>query len=193
MADPALLTSGQRGGLRIALGALSILLGLAALLWPGVTLLVLAMLFGVELIAAGLVRVVAAATLSGLPGWWRAVSGVLGGLTVLAGIVCVVRPGTSLVVLAAVLAIGWLLDGVSELVSAFSVSRQATERVGLVAFGLVSIVAALVVFSAPGDSLVVLARIGGLILVLIGAVTLLSVFAGRRQRSTDPADPAPVR
>jgi hypothetical protein len=31
MADSSLLTSGQRGGLRIALGAISILLGLAAL------------------------------------------------------------------------------------------------------------------------------------------------------------------
>ena len=82
--------------LRIALGAISVLLGLAALLWPGVTLLVVTMLFGLELIAAGLVRIAAAATLSALPGWQRATSGVLGALTVLAGIICFVRPGTSL-------------------------------------------------------------------------------------------------
>ena len=82
--------------LRIALGAISVLLGLAALLWPGVTLLVVTMLFGLELIAAGLVGIGAAATLSALPGWWRAMSAVLGALTVLAGIICFVRPGTSL-------------------------------------------------------------------------------------------------
>ena len=113
MAESALLTSGQRGALRIALGAILVLLGLAALLWPGVTLLVVAMLFGLELIAAGLVRIVAAATLSALPGWWQAVSGVLGVLTVLAGIICLVRPGASLFALAAVIAVGWLLDGAS--------------------------------------------------------------------------------
>ena len=192
MADPALLTSGQRGALRIVLGAISLLLGIAALLWPGVTLLVVAMLFGLELIAAGLVRIVAAVTLFGLPAWWRAMSGVLGVLTVLAGIICFVRPGTSLFVLAAVIAIGWFLDGASELVSAFTVSRGASERLGLIAFGLVSIVAALVVFSSPGDSLVILARIGGVILLLFGVVTLLSVFAGRRQRPADTATPAPA-
>jgi uncharacterized membrane protein HdeD (DUF308 family) len=193
MADQALLTSGQRGALRIALGVISVLLGLAALLWPGVTLLVVAMLFGLELIAAGLVRIVAGVTLSALPGWWRAMSGILGVLTVLAGIICLVRPGASLFVLAAVIAIGWFLDGASELVSAFTVSRRATERLGLIAFGLVSIVAALVVFSSPGDSLVILARIGGVILLVFGVVTLFSVFAGRGQRSTDAATSAPAR
>jgi uncharacterized membrane protein HdeD (DUF308 family) len=192
MADPPLLTSGQRGILRIALGALSVVLGLAALLWPGVTLLVVAMLFGLQLIAAGLVRIVAAATLSALPRSWRAIAGVLGVLTVVAGVICFARPGTSLVVLAAVIAIGWLLDGASELVSAFTVSRRATERIGLIAFGLISVVAALVVFTSPGDSLVVLARIGGVILLLIGVVTLLSVFAGRGQRSVDAASTTPA-
>ena len=192
MADSPLLTSGQRGGLRIALGAISILLGLAALLWPGVTLLVVALLFGLELISAGLVRIVAAATLTEFPGWWRAVAGVLGVLTFIAGVICFFRPGASLFVLAAVIAIGWLLDGASELVSAFTVSRRATERLGLIAFGLVSIVAALVVFSSPGDSLVVLARIGGVILLLVGVVTLFSVFAGRGQRSVDAASSAPA-
>ena len=132
MPDSPLLTSGQRGGLRIALGVISILLGLAALIWPGVTLLVVALLFGLELIAAGVVRVVAAATLTGLPAWWRAVSGVLGVLTIIAGFICFFRPGTSLFVLVAVIAIGWFLDGASELVSAFTVSRRATERIVVV-------------------------------------------------------------
>ena len=137
-------------------------------------------------------RVVAAATLSGFPGWWRAMSGILGVLTVLAGIICLVRPGTSLLVLAAVIAVGWFLDGASELVSAFTVSRQAAERIGLIAFGLIGIVAAFVVFSSPGDSLVLLARIGGLILLLFGIVTLASVFAGRGRRSVDAAGSAPA-
>ena len=185
MPDSPLLTSGQRGGLRIALGAISILLGLVALIWPGATLLVVAVLFGLELISAGLVRVVAAATLTGLPGWWRAVSGVLGVLTFIAGIICLFRPGTSLFVLIIVIATGWLIDGVSELVSAFTVSRQASERIGLIAFGVLSIIAAIVVLAFPGESLVLLARIGGVILIVFGVVSVISVFAGRGGRTTD--------
>ena len=37
---------------------------------------------------------------------------------------------------------------------------RAGERIGLIGFGLVSIVAAFVVFSSPGDSLVMLAQLG---------------------------------
>ena len=76
--------------------------------------------------------------------------------------------------------------------SAFTVSRRAGERLGLIAFGLVSVVAALVVFSSPGDSLVLLARIGGVILLLFGVVTLFSVFAGRRQSPADAPTSAPA-
>ena len=100
-----------------------LVLGLVALIWPQATLFVVALVFGLQLIAAGLIRIVAAVTLKELPGWARAVSGILGALTVIAGIICFFRPGTSLLVLALVLAIGWIIDGVSELVSAFAVPR----------------------------------------------------------------------
>ena len=121
MPDAPLLTSGQRGGLRIALGAISILLGFVALIWPGVTLLVVAVLFGLELIAAGVVRVVAAATLTGLPDR--------------------LRPDQH---------------------------RCGHRRADL-----------------PRRQ----PRIGGVILLIVGVVSLLSVFAGRRLLSADAGTP----
>ena len=192
MVDAPLLTSGQRGGVRIALGAIAVVLGLLALIWPGVTLLVVAVLFGLELIAAGVVRVLAAVTLSELPGSWRAVSGVLGALTIVAGIICLVRPGTSLFVLVVVIAVGWFLDGISELVSAFTVSRGAGERIGLVAFGVISIIAAIVLIAFPLGSLVLLAKIGGVILIAFGIASVIGVILGRRRQAADPATTAPA-
>jgi uncharacterized membrane protein HdeD (DUF308 family) len=192
MVDAPLLTSGQRGGVRIALGAIAVVLGLLALIWPGVTLLVVAVLFGLELIAAGVVRVLAAVTLSELPGSWRAVSGILGALTIVAGIICLVRPGTSLFVLVVVIAVGWFLDGISELVSAFTVSRGAGERIGLVAFGVISIIAAIVLIAFPLGSLVLLAKIGGVILIAFGIASVIGVILGRRRQAADPATTAPA-
>lgn len=187
MADTPLLTSGQRGGVRIALGVLAIVLGLIALIWPDATLLVVAVVFGLELIAAGIVRIIAAVTLSSLAGWWRVVSGILGVLTAIAGIICLFLPATSLFVLVVVIAVGWLMDGISELVSAFSVSGGAGERVGLIVFGVLSIIAAIVVLAFPAGSLVLLARIGGVILIAIGIASVISVILARRQGSAEPA------
>ena len=172
-------------GLRIALGVICLVLGLIALIWPQATLFIVAVVFGLQLMAAGVMRIIAAVMLKARPGGWRAVSGVLGVLTVIAGIICFFRPGTSLFVLAIVLAVGWLIDGISELVSAFAVKRPTGERVGLIAFGALAIIAAIVVLTFPGESLVLLARTGGVILIAFGVISLIAAFAARRTDSVD--------
>ena len=182
MSDSTALTTTEPKGLRIALGVICLVLGLVALIWPQATLLVVALVFGLQLIAVGLIRVVAAVALKELPGWSRAVSGILGALTVVAGIICFFRPGTSLLVLALVLAVGWIIDGISELVSAFAVPRRTGERIGLIAFGIVGLIAAVVVLIFPGESLLLLARIGGVILLAFGVLALVAAFAGRGKR-----------
>ena len=180
MSDSSLIVDSEPKGFRIALGVICLALGLVALIWPQATLLVVAFVFGLQLMAVGVMRVIAAVLLKPLPGWSRAVSGVLGALTALAGIICFFRPGTSLFVLAIVLAVGWLIDGVSQLVSAFTVPRRTGERVGLIAFGALAIIAAIVVLTFPGESLVLLARTGGVILIAFGVLSLIAAIAARR-------------
>lgn len=180
MSGTQLPTRNRQGGLRIALGIASMLLGLAAILWPGATLLVVALLFGLELIFAGLVRIAGAAMLKTSAGSWRVLSVVLGAMTIFAGVLCLIRPGASLFALVIVLAVGWLADGASELVSAFTVSRPRSERISLIAFGLVSIIAAIVLLTVPGASLVLLARIGGVILIAFGIASLVAALTSRK-------------
>ena len=71
---PDALTSGLRS-VRIVFGALALLLGIAVLAWPGATLLVVAVLIGIELVVAGIARIVLGTRLAGTP---RTVSIVLG-------------------------------------------------------------------------------------------------------------------
>jgi uncharacterized membrane protein HdeD (DUF308 family) len=188
MADWPTLVATEPKGLRVTLGVISLVLGLIALIWPEATLLVIAVIFGLELIAAGLVRVIAAIALKELPGWRRAVSAILGALTFVVGVIFLFRPSNSLVVLALILAIGWIIDGVSELFSAFSGPRPSVERIGMIAFGILGILAAIVVLIFPGDSLVLLARIGGVVLIAFGVVSLLTALAGRRDQPAVPAN-----
>jgi uncharacterized membrane protein HdeD (DUF308 family) len=170
-----------RTGLRLAMGLLSIVLGILVIARPVDTLFFVAVLFGVQLVILGIVRIVLAASVPGLPGWLKILSVVLGILTIIAGVICFIRPQASLVILAILLAAGWIADGVADLARGFSGERSGGERAYLILLGIVSIVAGLVVAIFPGPSLELLTQIAGVAFLLIGALTCLSAIMGRRR------------
>ena len=170
-------------GLRIALGILSVVVGLLVLTRPVNTLFFVAILFGVQLVVLGVARTAMALTTAGLPRWLKVLTVVLGILTVIAGVFCFVRPEASLVILAILLAVGWTADGIADLVRGFSGQRSGGERTYLIVLGVVSIVAGLAVAIFPGPSLVLLTRVAGLALIIIGALTVVSAVMGRRRRT----------
>lgn len=91
---------GVRGAAWLS-GALLVAAGIAVMVWPDITLWALAVLAGVGLVLAGLLEVAVALTnrdSSDMP-----LQLALGGLTVLLGVVVVVWPGATLVVLAVLL------------------------------------------------------------------------------------------
>ena len=168
-------------GLRLAIGALSIVVGILVVARPVNTLLFVAVLFGIQLIILGIVRIALAASVSGLPRWLKILSVVLGILTIIAGVICFARPQASLVILAILLAAGWIADGVADLARGFTGQRSGGERTYLIALGVLSIVAGLVVAIFPGQSLALLTQIAGVALIIIGALTCLSAIMGRRR------------
>jgi uncharacterized membrane protein HdeD (DUF308 family) len=164
----------------IAMGVLSVVLGIMVLVWPKATLLIVAILFGLQLIVAGAVRLSMTRELPSDPGWLKPVSVGLGVLSVIAGIICLFRPGTSLVVVAIFIAIGWIAEGIAALVQGFGADRTTGVRVFLIVCGVVSILGGLLVAAFPGSSLVVLTRVAGIALIIIGIVELVTAFMARR-------------
>ncbi|MEW1951992.1 DUF308 domain-containing protein [Terrabacter sp. NPDC080008] len=167
-------------GAIVAIGIVSVVLGVLVLVWPKATLLVVALIFGLQLIAAGAVRLSVTGDLPHDPGWVRPVSVALGILSIIAGIICLFRPGTSLVVIAILIAAGWIAEGVAALVHGFASGRSTGSRVFLFIFGAISIVAGIVVAVWPGATLVVLTRLAGILLIVIGVAELVTVFVVRR-------------
>lgn len=176
----------------VALGVLSIVLGVLVLVWPGVTLLVVAIVFGLQLIVAGALRISTSRMLPSDPGWLRPVSLALGALSIVAGVICLFRPGTSLLVVAIVIAAGWLSEGVAALAQGLRSGRSASARTFLIASGVVSVLGGLVVAIFPGSSLVLLARLAGIMLVLIGVAELVTAFMARRARTPGHSTPRPA-
>lgn len=172
---PALWSGGV-----VAIGVISIVLGIIVLVWPKATLLVVAIIFGLQLIAAGAVRISVTRELPSDPGWVRPASIALGVLTVLAGVVCLFRPGTSLTVIAILIAVGWIAEGVAALAHGFAAGRSTGARVFLFIFGAISIIAGIVVAVWPGETLVILTVVAGIMLIILGVAELVTVFVARR-------------
>jgi uncharacterized membrane protein HdeD (DUF308 family) len=119
--------SGRRAS-AVLLGAVLIVGGLLAAFWPEVTVWTLAVLTGVSLLVHGIARIVIAfAARAEVPGWgWLALAGAV---NIVVGIIALVWPEATVVVLAVILGVQVLLFGVLVLVAAFAGSRSTTAPV----------------------------------------------------------------
>jgi len=90
----------------------------------------------------------------------------------------------TIVALALLLGIFWVANGVIELFTAFS-NREASGRGWLVAMGIVSIVAGVLLLAIPGLSLVVMVFLIGAWLIFFGV--LQTVLALRLRSATHSA------
>ena len=118
------LTGGNRALLAV-LGVLSLIIGLYAVRHVLITLLALALLLGIFWIVSGAVELFTAISHREMQSrGWNAVMGIF---SILAGIVVLVYPGISLLVLAVVLSIWLLVFGAMQITVAFRI-RSLSAR-----------------------------------------------------------------
>jgi uncharacterized membrane protein HdeD (DUF308 family) len=174
--DPA-----ERAAWWLALTAavLGIVVGVMIMAWPEATLKVIAVLFGAWLLVHGVVRIVQAVTGGGREGTERAILGLVGVFFIGAGILALRNLLVSLVVIATVIGLMWLLAGIVDLIAAFS-GPGGGYRVWRIALGVLSIIAALVILVWPDLTLVTLVYISGVWLVVMGVIQVGMVVWARR-------------
>ena len=172
----------------IVMGAISIVAGVLAIVYPEITLLVLAIFTGVNLIIMSVLSLADAFGSDGDSGS-RTLSAILGVLGLIAGLVVLRRPGETLVVL--VLAIGiWLVvSGAVQLFRAFEQPEDRTLRL-IVAGGELVLGALLLIL--PDLSLRTVAVLAGISFILRGALAVYAGWQLRRAGSAAPARVAPA-
>lgn len=192
VADVAADLSGSRWWW-VAYGAFSVAAGLAAIVWPDVTVEVLAFLFGVQLLVLGILRIVSALAAPSTVG--ATVLGVLVGfLAFLVALACLRAPDRTVVVLTLLIGAFWLVHGVADVVQGV-LGRGGSGRALTIVGGLVGVVGGIVVLSSPGATAVALAWILGVFLVVQGAVTIVAALVvgrgptGTALPRTEPATP----
>ncbi|WP_091451259.1 HdeD family acid-resistance protein [Actinokineospora iranica] len=104
------------------LGALWLVLGVVALVWPDITLLAVAVWVGIGFVAGGVVQIGASVSWRGrLPMWGLWVA--LGVLTFVVGLVALALPGLTILTLAIWLGLALLVRGVGMVWFAFCLRR----------------------------------------------------------------------
>jgi uncharacterized membrane protein HdeD (DUF308 family) len=166
---------GRHWGWVLAFGLVTLLAGLLALIWPGRTIVVLAVLFGIQLVVAGIFRFVAALAADEASGGTRVLLALLGVLSFIIGLYALRHILVTIAALALLLGIFWIVNGAVETFTALS-HREMPERGWTIFMGLLSIVAGLVVLFYPAISLLALAVVLGVWLLLFGIMEIVLAF-----------------
>jgi uncharacterized membrane protein HdeD (DUF308 family) len=159
-------------------GALSIAFGILILIWPGISLFALTILFGAYATATGVVGLGAVISGTARQGrGWLVVSSLLG---IAVGVMVLVWTGISALALLYVIGGYAIALGVIMIGGAFYVPVDATDSALFVLVGLVSILFGIVMFARPGDgALILLALIAAFALVR-GISEIVLGIGGRR-------------
>jgi uncharacterized membrane protein HdeD (DUF308 family) len=150
-------------------GLVAVLFGLLAFAWPGMTLVVLIVLFGAYAVVDGVLGILAA--LRGDTDHRLAML-LEGVVSVVAGVVAFVWPGLTALVLAYIIAFWAILTGVLEIVAAVRLRRVIHNEWALLVGGALSVLFGVVVAAAPGAGALALVWLIGAYAVVFGIMLI---------------------
>ena len=156
-------------------GVLSVVPGILALAWPGVTLGVVLVLWGLFTLLNGVVDVFAALGAAGSHrSWgWRLAGGLVG---ILAGLAILRWPGLSALFVLYLVAIWAIMMGIVRLVGAIA-DHEALPHAWMVALaGAVSVLFGTAMLAWPGVGLLTLVYLVGSYAIVYGLLTCVIAF-----------------
>ncbi|WP_111719679.1 HdeD family acid-resistance protein [Homoserinimonas sp. OAct 916] len=153
-------------------GLVAVILGAWAVFSTAATLNVIAVLFGLYFLVIGAIRVVTGLVATGLNAGARILDLLLGVLVLVAGIFMLRNPDTTLVLLSLMVGIAWIIEGVASIAES---ADDSSRWVGIV-FGVISILAGIVVLSVPMQAISTLAIVAGIFLIVAGISQLFRAF-----------------
>lgn len=160
-------------------GVLSLILGVVVLAWPGQTILVAAVVFGVYLLVTGAAQVVFAFGLHITAGG-RVLLFISGAASLVLAVLCFRHfgEGYAILLLAIWIGVGFIFRGVATTVSAIS-DPALPGRGWQIFMGVITLIAGIVVMAAPFESIVTLTWVVGIWLVVLGVFEIASSFGIR--------------
>ena len=165
-------------------GVLAVILGVLVLMWPGISILAAAVVFGVYLLVSGFAQVIFAFTLPVTAGA-RILLFISGAASVVLAVLAFRHfdYGYAYLLLAIWIAVGFIFRGAATAASAIS-DPGLPGRGWVIFFGVISFIAGIIVLAWPFDSLAILTLVVGIWLVVIGVYEIVEAFGIRKAGKT---------
>lgn len=162
----------------VARGIVAILFGVIALLFPRLTLGILIFLFAAWVLADGITALIAGLRVTGDGGrsWTLILAGALG---ILIGIIALVFPAATAIVLLFLIAAWAIVRGIIEIGVAITSPSEVRNRWLLALSGIVSVLFGIAIAVVPGASLLAFIWLIALFAIIYGA---LQIVLGLRMR-----------
>src|SRR5215470_3140633 len=174
--DPADMLGrlGRHWGWVLFFGVITLVLGILALAWPGHTLIAIAVVFGVQLVVMGVFRFVASFAYPDLSGGTRVLYALLGVLSLIIGLYALRHVLITIVALALLLGIFWVVSGTTELFTAIS-QRELPNR----GWNIFSGIPGIILLVYPAISVLALAVVVSVWLIVYGVMEISVAFQMR--------------
>lgn len=193
VADDVAGMVGRAWGWLFALGLISVVLGIVALVWTEETAKAIGWIFLIYLIVFGIVRIFQALFIGG-PGGARLLVGLTGVIMLVLAWLVFDFAGNledatgisrasgdaigSALLLGIFIGVAWLIGGITQLFLAIE-NKGDSGRGWAIFLGIISIIAGLILIFVPAE-IVVLIWVGGIFLIIIGIVEMFNAFRLRK-------------
>lgn len=160
-------------------GIVGVIFGITALLWPGITVVALVYLFGIYSIVDGLITLVRAIRdRAHLSSWgWFVFTGVV---SVAAGIVALVWPGITALVLLYIIAFYAILFGIFGFIGSFKLKGVPGSGWGwLLAASALAVILGIVLLIVPGEGIIGLIWLVGWYAIFFGILVIVAAVQMR--------------
>lgn len=181
LADDLARKLGDAWGWILLRGVAGIAFGAMAILWPGVTVVVLVIMWGAWAFVDGVAALVTAwqAREPGKPLWPLLVIGVLG---VAAGLVTLFAPAVAAAALLAFIAAWAIATGVLQVVHAIRVRKDIDNEWLLILSGILSVLVGVFILLQPGSGALAIVWIVAFWSILSGVLLVGAAFRLKRHR-----------
>ena len=161
----------------IFLGVVTLILGLVVTLHPTTSLNVIAVLLGILMILSGIFHLIRVFDPRERHRVWLGITGLL---FIVVGVILIRHLHLTRSIIGLVIGITWIVQGLTALIGGIS-GGVREGRAWWIVFGVVSLIAGIVVVSAPTSSLDVLAVLLGIWFIIMGVFEIIGGFLVRHE------------
>lgn len=173
---PAFAAASTAWQVTVFIGVVTLILGLIVSFRPSASLNVIAVLIGLLMIVSGIFSLIRVFDSGEAHRVWLGISGLL---LMVIGVVLIRHLHLTVALIGLIVGLSWIVEGVSALVSAAMGGRRE-GRGWWIFFGLVSLIAGIVVVAVPVSSVTALAVLVGIWFIIVGLFEIAGGLMLRR-------------